>query len=162
VLWTTNRIPHTFHVVRGTLAFKVADLHKKYGAVVRIGPNELSYIQDDAWKEIYAHRPEFVKDKGTFSPPPGAVYGILLTPSTKDHTRMRRNLNPAFSDKALRNQEPRIMKHVELLIERLHDHLKDGPVDLHAWYNFTTFDIIGDLYFGESFHCLESSQYNEW
>lgn len=29
-------------------------------------------------------------------------------------------------------------------------------------YNYTTFDIIGDLAFGEAFGCLEESQYHPW
>lgn len=31
-----------------------------------------------------------------------------------------------------------------------------------AGYNYTTFDIIGDLAFGESFGCLETSDYHPW
>lgn len=29
-------------------------------------------------------------------------------------------------------------------------------------YNYTTFDVIGDLAFGEAFGCLETSQYHPW
>ena len=54
------------------------------------------------------------------------------------------------------------MEYVELLIDRLHDHSKDGSIDMSRWYNFTTFDIIGELLFGESFNMLESSEWNEW
>jgi cytochrome P450 len=165
ILWTTTRIPHTYHLVRGTLSFKEAELHQKYGAVVRIGANELSYIREDAWKDICGHRPgnaELIEDMSVITPPPGTAYGILTTPSTKDHARMRRNLNHRFSDKALRDQEPQIMKYVELLIDRVRNHSKDGPIDMARWYNFTTFDIIGELFFGESFNMLESAEWNEW
>jgi len=31
-------------------------LHKKYGPVVRLGPNEVSFVGADAVKEIYTHR----------------------------------------------------------------------------------------------------------
>ena len=30
------------------------------------------------------------------------------------------------------------------------------------WYNFTTFDVLGDLAFGEPFGCLESGDYHPW
>lgn len=30
------------------------------------------------------------------------------------------------------------------------------------WYNWTTFDVIGDLAFGEPFGCLENSNYHPW
>jgi hypothetical protein len=51
---------------------------------------------------------------------------------------------------------------IDLLIQRLIDHLKDGPVDICAWYNFTTFDIIGMLFLGESFDNLENSKSHDW
>jgi cytochrome P450 len=35
-------------------------------------------------------------------------------------------------------------------------------MDMLKWYNFTTFDIIGDLVFGEPFHCLDNSDYHPW
>lgn len=31
-----------------------------------------------------------------------------------------------------------------------------------SWYNWTTFDVIGDLAFGEPFGCLEKAQYDPW
>jgi hypothetical protein len=37
-----------------------------------------------------------------------------------------------------------------------------GRVDIVSWLNFTTFDLIGDLAFGESFHALEGGEYHPW
>lgn len=70
----------------------------------------------------------------------------------------RRNLSSGFSEKALRDQEYIIMKYVDLLMQRLHENSENGPVDMAKWFNFATFDIIGDLTFGESFGCLEKSE----
>jgi hypothetical protein len=36
------------------------------------------------------------------------------------------------------------------------------PIILSEWYNFTTFDIIGDLAFGEPFGYLETSHGRTW
>ncbi|KAI1269481.1 cytochrome P450 [Xylariaceae sp. FL1019] len=33
---------------------------------------------------------------------------------------------------------------------------------IEAWYNWTTFDIIGNLVFGQSFNCLENVHYHPW
>jgi hypothetical protein len=33
---------------------------------------------------------------------------------------------------------------------------------MSKWYNFVTFDIIGDMCFGESFGQLESGDYHTW
>ena len=72
-------------------------------------------------------------------------------------TAYRRNFSSAFSDKALREQEPIMKKYFDLLIQRLRENCTK-PVDIVQWYNSTTFDIVGDLLFGESYECLEKSR----
>lgn len=56
-------------------------------------------------------------------------------------------------------------QYFDLLVQRLKREI-DGPaagaVDLTRWYNFLTFDVIGDLCFGESFNALESGDYHFW
>jgi hypothetical protein len=84
---------------------------------------------------------------------------------------------------ALRAQEPIIQQYVALLVQRLRERIQAGCdslssssteqlgrksdktgtlVDIFPWLNFTTFDIFGDLGFGESFNCLEHSKYHPW
>lgn len=78
---------------------------------------------------------------------------------------MRRLLNHAFSESALREQEPLVTRYFDLLIERLHDqtrHLEHCTVNVVQWYNFTTFDILGDLCFDEPFGALAKGQYHSW
>ena len=81
------------------------------------------------------------------------------------HSRMRRLLSHAFSESALQEQELLITSYINLLIQKLHEQIDgptDGVVDIVRWYNFTTFDLVGDLCFGESFHALESGEYHYW
>ncbi|KAJ5662423.1 uncharacterized protein N7477_010039 [Penicillium maclennaniae] len=33
---------------------------------------------------------------------------------------------------------------------------------MSQWYNFTTFDIVGNLAFGEPFDCLKDNKYHPW
>ena len=35
----------------------MADFHAKYGDVIRLAPNELSFGCEEAWRDIYMHRP---------------------------------------------------------------------------------------------------------
>lgn len=54
---------------------------------------------------------------------------------------------------------------MDLLIDRLTAQVAGpsrGVVDMIKWYNYTTFDIIGDLSFGEPFNCLKDGQYHPW
>ena len=78
---------------------------------------------------------------------------------------MRKLLSHAFSESALREQELLLTHYFELLIEQLHNQIdqpNEGRVDLTQWYNYTTFDIMGDLCFGESFNTLARGAYTEW
>lgn len=60
-------------------------------------------------------------------------------------------------------QEPVISQYVSLLMQHLTDAAHKGePIDIVKFLNFTTFDIIGDLAFNESFQCLESNDYHPW
>ena len=88
---------------------------------------------------------------------------LLVDSGDADHHRMRRLLNHAFSEQALRSQEHLINSHIDLLIEKLHQKAElNAPVDLMRWLNFTAFDIIGDLCFGEPFDALTNEDYNFW
>ena len=82
-----------------------------------------------------------------------------------DHSRIRHLLSHAFSESALREQEPLITSYVDLLIVKLREQIEasaQGKVDIVRWFNFATFDIVGDLVFGESFQALEKGQYHVW
>ena len=78
---------------------------------------------------------------------------------------MRRLLSHAFSDVALQEQEQLITHYLDLLIEKLHQQIvstAQGKINFVQWYNFTTFDNLGDLCFDESFGALENGQYHSW
>jgi cytochrome P450 len=52
-------------------------------------------------------------------------------------------------------------EYVDLLIEKLEGYTESGaPADLVKWYNFVTFDLIGELAFGQSFGCLQTTEYH--
>ncbi|KAJ5974290.1 hypothetical protein N7481_011500 [Penicillium waksmanii] len=82
---------------------------------------------------------------------------------TENHARLRKAMNPAFSPRALASQEPILQQNVELFLNKLQDHATNGlQLDPRLWYNYITFDMIGDLAFGESFGCLDSSGFHAW
>lgn len=89
----------------------------------------------------------------------------ILSANDADHARYRRLLSHAFSEKALRQQEQLIQSYIALLIQRLRTRASSAEsavIDIVQWLNFTTFDLIGDLSLGESFHCLDESRYHRW
>ncbi|KAJ3578918.1 hypothetical protein NPX13_g1649 [Xylaria arbuscula] len=123
----------------------------RYGPIVRIGPNELAFSSPEAWRDIYGHKKvgeiEFPKYDGTYHLFPHLPTSVINA-NREDHGALRRQLSHGFSDRSMREQEPIIGSYVDLLIKRLKDITKDEPIqNLRDWYNYTTFDIIGDLSF---------------
>ena len=89
-----------------------------------------------------------------------SVPSITTIPDPEDHHRQRKIISHAFSPRALQEQEYILQKWIDKLITRLHDQGKE--VDICEWYNYLTFDVIGDLCFGESLHCLETAENHPW
>ncbi|KAL1956110.1 hypothetical protein VTO42DRAFT_7629 [Malbranchea cinnamomea] len=161
ILHAASRIPYCHKLIRGTLPFDVLAMHKKYGDVVRVAPNELAISTPQAWKDIMGPRDEVGKYMNFYRPTDRNVVNIVSA-SREEHSLLRRQLSHGFSEKSMREQESLIGAYIDLLIKRLHELSSGGrnAVDLVAWYNYTTFDVIGDLAFGEPFGCLEDGKYH--
>jgi cytochrome P450 len=140
------------------------ELHKRYGDIVRVAPDGLAFSHPDAWQDIMGHQKgqaEFAKADWFYRPVEQPSH--VVNEGREQHGRLRRQMAHGFSEKAMRDQEPMIRGYVDMLLERLHEFCKsDSPVVLSDWYNYTTFDIIGDLAFGEPFGCLQGSNLDGW
>ncbi|EFQ34350.1 cytochrome P450 [Colletotrichum graminicola M1.001] len=162
-----SRLPFCYKLLTGTLPFDVLELHKRYGPVVRIAPDELIFHDSRAWKDIMGHKgqgdAEMEKSQKFYRSVPNAPSDIINS-GREEHSNLRRALAHGFSERSIRHQEPIVKGYVDLLIKRLHEHGQGGSkaLNLAAWYNYTTFDVIGDLAFGEAFGCLDSSDYHPW
>lgn len=144
----------------------MAEVHEKYGAMVRIAPNELSFASSNAYKDIYGHRkrdgPLFLKSNWYDTGDP--VPSIVTTRDPLDHARQRRSLAHAFSTKSLKDQEHVVHHYADLFISQLikHGGQDTQGINMSEAYNWLTFDIIGDLAFGESFDAVATMTTNYW
>lgn len=138
-------------------------LHARYGNVVRVEPDELSFTNPSAWSEIFMSRPPLPKPEiGTIQNVNG-VRPIVHELKPEDHSRQRKVLSHAFSIKALKMQEYILQKYVDLIVKRFGELATSKmEIDISDWYEFITFDIIGDLVFGDSFGSLEKAEYHPW
>ncbi|KAL4930696.1 cytochrome P450 [Aspergillus undulatus] len=158
-LWTAFPILRHVSNIHGNLDKDLRRFHAKYGPVVRFGRDDVSFITADAWKEIYGHGHTQLPKVLASS----ANKHDIISSDDADHTRYRRALAHAFSARGLQAQEPLLTSYVDKLIERLKGIAESQvPADMVKWYNLTTFDLIGDLAFGEPFGGLDSSEYHHW
>lgn len=165
-LYAVSDLPYLYHSVRGRWPQTLKELHDQYGSAVRFSPDNVSFTTPGAWKTIYGHRAAgqetFPKDRLAYRPSKSG-HPHIVNSNDDDHRRQRRLLAHAFSEKALRGQEDIMRHYVDLLIRKLTERAHEGKVvDIVQWYNFTTFDLIGDLAFGEPFGCLERGVYHPW
>lgn len=171
--WAATRLSYVISLLKGDLVHDVRKLHEKYGQIVRTAPDEVSFSDAAALPDIFVHRPghtPFMKNQKFVSPPAGQSHSMVTTPSEDDHARMRKVLNYAFTEKALKSQEPIIQTYVQLMVDRLRETVdaeeknkgEGSIVNMLDWYNFFFFDVVGDLGFGESFGCLRDGAYHTW
>ncbi|KAJ6150089.1 hypothetical protein N7471_001288 [Penicillium samsonianum] len=169
IIWTSTFIPYKIALMKGTTHLWHAEFHRRYGPVVRVSPDQLSYISAQAWDDIYACRnPQLKKHPEITASPAGGVNGMANTPSDTDHARMRRELVSGFSERSVRAQENLLTRHISQLVVRLRERVldtqKEGPgtreANMSLLLNATTYDIITDLTFGESANTLE--QETDW
>ncbi|KAL8725032.1 MAG: hypothetical protein Q9166_007607 [cf. Caloplaca sp. 2 TL-2023] len=158
-LWTASRVPWCYYQYRGQLHYRLLQLHINYGHTVRVAPNELSYTDEAAWKTIYGHRKEEMGKDPIFRlhTPTGAQN--ILVADRETHTRQRRLLAHAFSESALREQEPILQLYAGKLLDQLSRECYTGPLNMGAWLTFASFDLIGHMSFGENFGCLDNGDY---
>jgi cytochrome P450 len=151
LLCRATLIEYQRQLLKGYNHLWIRDLHKKYGPVVRISPNLLSFTEPEVWKDVYGHKAtSFNKElKYFYGPDPYGQPGGLLRADNVNHARQRKLVNHAFSDKALKDQEYLLKGYVEILVEqlkRIATQKNGDTVDLVKWYNFTTFDIMVSAY----------------
>ncbi|KAJ6789513.1 hypothetical protein PWT90_03094 [Aphanocladium album] len=143
---------------------KIAAMHRKYGPVVRVSPDQIAVDGSVGWTNVFAHatnsKPEFGKPFEQYFPGDGTS---LIGAPKERHRRIRRQLAHAFSASALAEQEVTVAQYVDMLLDRFRDlEVKGQPFDIIPWLNFTTFDIIGDLAFSDSFGSLANNAYHPW
>lgn len=148
------------------------ELHDRYGPVVRVGPNELSFNTARAFHDIYgidSTRRQLAKDPKLYAANTNGVKdSVAGYVDDHNHSRQRRFLSHVFSERALLDQEKIIVKHIDYFLTRLREEWlpdnasRGGTVDMKSWFNYLTFDITGDLMFAETFGCLENNQLHPW
>ncbi|KAJ8113034.1 hypothetical protein ONZ43_g5250 [Nemania bipapillata] len=77
---------------------------------------------------------------------------------------MRKMLNPAFSQRGLLEQEEIITSVIDKFVKIIGE--KGGPdskgINITRWLEMNSFDILGEMAFGESFHSLDTGDLHFW
>ncbi|KAF6838529.1 cytochrome P450, partial [Colletotrichum musicola] len=157
-------------IVSGTDNIDRVALHKKYGPIVRVGPNVLSFAGGDGvWRDIHGFNaareggivkePIFYSKIFAFSD----VSNLITAREHANHARQRKVLARSFSNSALMDQQPVFSHWAEKFKNTLAAKASVlDKIDIVKYYNCTTFDIMGDLTFNEDLKMLEEGECSPW
>lgn len=150
----------TYQYSRGNWHEDIVSIHKKYGRVVRIAPNELAILDEKAMKTLYGHGTKSMKT---------TWYSVWDVPNTApqlfselDKTRhglLRKRLSHAYSMTSIMKYEVYIQSCLELLWFKLDKVAGQGDVvNMSEWSNAFAFDVIGELAYGKKLGHLETGE----
>jgi cytochrome P450 len=128
----------------GNRTSRLHRLHEQYGPTIRVGPNEVSFSNQEIVKEIYGQQTAFMKAPvyDSMSVPP---IGIFSFRNKQQHSQRRRLLSHAFSQANISHTEPLIREHIKCFVD-LMDQKLGVPVDVFTTFRTLSFDIVGEYH----------------
>ncbi|CZR70108.1 related to cytochrome P450 67 [Phialocephala subalpina] len=157
--------PLVVHCYRGDRHLWEYSNHQKFGSIVRYGANSISISTPSSIPLIHGVKANVKKGSWykTLDISAGAP-SIQMEINKQEHALRRRFLNPAFSEKALREAE----KLIAVSAKKFSDKLAVGgekdwssPKNMSDWATYFGFDFVSDLGYGQSFGMLERDE-NRW
>ncbi|KAI1746001.1 cytochrome P450 [Xylaria scruposa] len=146
----------------------IQNAHRRYGKVVRIAPNELSFDTIQAHRDIYSTPSQkkklFIKDP-TFYYNGDSVRVLFYELDPTEHAWQRKLLAAGFSTKAMRNQEYLVHRYVDLFVQKmkkLSAASHGAGVNIAEVMLWLGFDIMAEITFSESFGAVESGKPHFW
>ncbi|TVY19873.1 Cytochrome P450 monooxygenase [Lachnellula arida] len=139
-------------------------LHAKHGDVVRLGPNDLSFANPQALKDIYGLNKGFIKSE--FYPVQQSIANghrlpsLFSSTSEPFHAQLRRSVNSAFSMSTLIQYEPFVDSTTELFLsqtDKLYAETGDA-CEFSRWLQFYAFDVIGEMTYSKRHGFLEENK----
>ncbi|KAI0411817.1 cytochrome P450 [Xylaria grammica] len=155
-------IPYWIACIKGNQVKWMTTQYRKYGPTVRFAPNDISYTEAQAWRDICLvskGKKENGKEIRFYPPSANGTPSLLTESSLERHATVRHVFSPAFSKKALKTQEPLSQHYANLIVARGR---RKGLVDMAELLNWTTFDIMAESTFRESLGLLEKEAYSDW
>lgn len=126
---------------RGDRSTVLHHLHKKYGQVVRVAPQQLSFSGIEALRDIYGPGNKYTKA------PAYAAFGrkSLFTMLNKEEHRGRaKRISHIFAPASVAQIEPIVQSQVADLLSSLEKRVGQ-PLDVIHWFRIVALNIIGKL-----------------
>ncbi|KAJ5159394.1 uncharacterized protein N7482_006398 [Penicillium canariense] len=163
-LAATSRMYEFYHNVvhNGRYLWKIEELHKQYGSILRVGPNELHISDPTYFSEIYAgNSRKRGKDKYWLRMLITLSDSIAATGEHDLHLKRRNHLLRHFSKKSVMEIEPRIKPSIEKTMKILEQKGNSGEIfAIDSLLIAMGTDVISEYIFGNPLGFLDNPGLN--
>jgi cytochrome P450 len=149
--------------LEGQYTFQIAEMHRKYGPIVRISPFELHIDDPEYYDVLYSRdkpRNKSLHLTGMFGAPASAFGSV----DHRRHRIRRQPMNPFFSQQRIRKLEPMLRAMVMKLCSGIRAWKeRNTPLHMYHAFNAYTTDVVVEYSMGESFHYLDDPEFTpQW
>ncbi|KAF7168666.1 hypothetical protein CNMCM5623_001606 [Aspergillus felis] len=146
--------------MRGNPHMEILDLHRKYGPILRISPNEVSFNDLDASGIIYGPTSKFEKSEYFYRPFEDQAPNLFTIRDRQNHSQDKRLISYAFSKANILQYEASIHDKAVYLMNRISERVKSGQViPLFPAFRCMTLDTISEFAFGRSTGGLQLEEF---
>ncbi|KAF2681823.1 cytochrome P450 [Lentithecium fluviatile CBS 122367] len=150
-------------VVTGQRIFYIDSLHKKYGPIVRLSPNEVGVSDLSAFREIHKIGTKYLKSDWYGRLANFPKHGIFTMIDPKEHGMRRKLLSRSFSKSYLvDNWEYVVRDKAQLCVEKIKGDAMRSSADVYNWWMLLASDVTTHLSFGEPFGMLQTGKANQF
>ncbi|KAL8793891.1 MAG: hypothetical protein Q9195_003510 [Heterodermia aff. obscurata] len=145
----------------GRYTWKIAELHEKYGPIIRINPYEVHINDPDFYDEVYVSGSRRKTDQWSWTVPMfGTPNSILATIEHDVHRRRRNAYSNYFSKQAIRKYSDVIQAAVDKLCTKLEESRTTGKkINLMHAYTAMTGDVVTGYCFPQSYGLLDQPDF---
>ncbi|KAH8594870.1 cytochrome P450 [Bisporella sp. PMI_857] len=150
-------------ILGGKYTFKIIELHKQYGPIIRISPWELHISDPDFYETIYASSASLRRtNKYSWFTKSFGMDGSIFATAEHDLHRLRRAaLAPFFSMASVRRLQPVLQERVDVLMQRLKGFKDTGEVLMASWmFAAFTNDVVMLYSFARCDNRLEAPDFD--
>jgi cytochrome P450 len=120
-------------------------LHKKYGPLIRTGPNEVSVADLSAIRTIYGAGTKFRKSSWYSVWQGHRKFDLFAERDEKIHGSQRRLVSRAYAMESLKDLEPYVNNAVAVFLDAMSER-QNQVVDMGNWVQLFAFDVsLSDL-----------------
>ncbi|KAI4190278.1 MAG: hypothetical protein L6R41_000891 [Letrouitia leprolyta] len=148
-------------VLHGRYTWRIADLHKQYGLIVRVNPYEVHINDPEFYDELYVSGGKRKSEQWSWTVPMfGTPNSIIATVDHDVHRRRRAAYSNFFSKQSIRKYGPVVQSCVDKLCKRLEEHQSSGQkVNLMHAYTAFTGDVVTEYSFPSSYGLLDQPDF---